>query len=160
MAHEQPVSDEEPRTATPLFVALVSLALAGPGAVAAEPAAGGTRARVVESAPLAASSIAVTPAQVPALLARLHGQRARVVADRLVIDDVAAEGRPWVGVIERRGDRLWLRTDDGAVMLAGPLARPRIAGPGYLAWVTGRVAPGAPTTLHVRRLGILAAPGR
>lgn len=108
-------------------------------------------------APITASSIAVEPAAGAAMLRRLEGQRARLIAGRLVIDDVAGEGRPWVGVIERRGAALWLVTDDGAWRLTGPLARPRVAGPGYRAWVTGVVDAGA-STLRVRRLGILAPP--
>ena len=47
------------------------------------------------------------------------------------------------------------RTDGSAVELAGPLAVPRIAGPGYKVWVLGRLARGA---LVVRRLGVLAPP--
>jgi hypothetical protein len=134
-----------------LAAAIVSIA---PALARAEPAI--PRA---EPAPLAAASIAVDDAATGgAMLARLAGHRARLIAGRLVIDDVAGEGRPWVGVIERRGDGLWLVTDGGAVRLAGPLARPRVAGPGYRAWATGALAGDAPPTLLVRRLGILARP--
>ena len=117
-------------------------------------------AATVTPAPLTACAIAVAPGDGPAMLARLDGQQARLVADRLVIDDVAGEGRPWVGVIERHGTALWLRTADGPVQLDGPLARPRIAGPGYRAWATGALAdaPGAVPRLRLRRLGILARP--
>ncbi|HVV86344.1 MAG TPA: hypothetical protein VHE35_24980, partial [Kofleriaceae bacterium] len=72
---------------------------------------------VARPAPVEASSIDVTADEGAAMLARLGGQRARVVAGRLVIDDVAGEGRPWVGVIERRGAELWLVTDGGALRL-------------------------------------------
>lgn len=113
-------------------------------------------------APPTAAAIAIDPADGPAMLARLAGHQARLVDGRLIVDDVAGEGRPWVGVIERHGAELWLRTDDGPLRLAGPLARPRIAGPGYRAWATGSVTdaltPGGPPTLRLRRLGILARP--
>ncbi|HTE54409.1 MAG TPA: hypothetical protein VK698_26330 [Kofleriaceae bacterium] len=91
-------------------------------------------------------------------LARLAGQRVEVAADgsyRIV--DVAGEGAPAVGVIERRGAELWLRSPVGpARRLRGPLAHPRIAGPGYKVWVTGAVARDG--SLVVRRLGVLARP--
>lgn len=75
-----------------------------------------------------------------------------------VIEDVAGEGPPLVGVVERRGAELWLRTATESVRLTGPLARPRIAGPGYKVWVLGDRNPGG--TLHARRLGVLAPPMR
>lgn len=140
-----------------LALAVASPAVADPGADVAAPAP-------VTPAPLSAASLAVDPAEAPAILARLVGQRARLVAGRLVIDDIAGEGRPWVGVVERHGAALWLRTDDGPLRLDGPLARPRIAGPGYRAWAIGAVTPagpatpGAPPTLRLRRVGILARP--
>ncbi len=89
---------------------------------------------------------------------RLTGHRVAVAADgkSYRILDVAGEGAPEVGVIERRGARLFLRRADGSALpLAGPLAVPRIAGPGYKVWVLGRVERGA---LVARRLGVLAAP--
>ena len=67
------------------------------------------------------------------------------------IVDIAGEGAPRVGVIERRGAELWLR-GEGEWRLVGPLAHPRIAGPGYQVWVLGPVEDGA---LHARRLGVL-----
>jgi hypothetical protein len=74
-----------------------------------------------------------------------------------LIRDVAGEGPPLVGVVERRGPDLWLRDGrGGAVRLAGPLAHPRIAGPGYRVWVVGRE--GADGGYWVRRLGVLSAP--
>jgi hypothetical protein len=141
------------------LVRLATLATFATLASAAVPMAASVAAPASSPAPLAAGSIAVADdGEARAMLERLRGQRARRVADRLVIDDVAGEGRPWVGTIERRGDELWLITDGGAVRLAGPLARPRVAGPGYRAWVTGALVDGAPPTLRVRRLGILARP--
>lgn len=148
--------------AAPL-AAVLALAVATPAS--ADPDAGPPAPPApVTPAPLSAASLAVTPAEAPVILARLVGQRARVVAGRLVIDDIAGEGRPWVGVIERHGAELWLRTDDGPLRLAGPLARPRVAGPGYRAWAIGAVTaaapapPGTPPTMRLRRLGILARP--
>jgi hypothetical protein len=72
------------------------------------------------------------------LLARLQGHTVRVVGDDVVIKDVAGEGKPLVGVVERRGRALWLVGEGVAVELRGPLARPRIAGPGYRVWALGR----------------------
>jgi len=71
--------------------------------------------------------------------------------------DVAGEGRPLVGVVERRGAELWL-TGAATVRLSGPLAHPRIAGPGYKVWVLG--APAADGSYRPRRLGVLAPPSR
>ncbi len=87
-----------------------------------------------------------------AMLGRLQGHRAHVAGDRLVIEDIAGEGAPLVGVIERRGDGLWIAGDGFAYRLEGPLARPRIAGPGYRVWVIGEVVDGK---LRARRLGVL-----
>ena len=80
--------------------------------------------------------------------------------------DVAGEGAPAVGVVESRrriedrkeaGRGLWLVTDGGrALRLAGPLAVPRIAGPGYRVWALGRLGHGG--ALWVRRLGVLRRP--
>lgn len=91
-------------------------------------------------------------------LARLAGHRVEVAPDRATyrILDIAGEGAPEVGVVERRGRALVLRRADGSsIPLAGPLAVPRIAGPGYKVWVLGRVERGA---LVARRLGVLAPP--
>jgi hypothetical protein len=91
-------------------------------------------------------------------LARLTGHRIerRAAGAGYRIVDVAGEGAPVVGVVERRGRALVLMTEDGrALVLAGPLAVPRIAGPGYKVWALGRAAGGA---LVVRRLGVLRRP--
>jgi hypothetical protein len=104
-------------------------------------------------------------------LGRLEGQRVRIVdqgttpgrghVPRYVIEDVAGEGAPVVGVVERRGQALWLVAEDGAsYRLAGALARPRIAGPGYKIWALGAVTAGsAERILVARRIGVLAPPG-
>ena len=85
-------------------------------------------------------------------LSRLAGQDVAVSGDGYVIRDVAGEGPPLVGVVERRGEELWLVGDE-TVRLAGPLATPRIAGPGCKVWVLGdRDASGA---LQARRIGVL-----
>jgi len=101
------------------------------------------------------------PPALAAELARLDGQRVEVAPDRASyrILDIAGEGAPLVGVVERRGASLWLRAEVGPPRrLVGPLAVPRIAGPGYKVWVIGRVAPDG--ELSARRLGILARPVR
>jgi hypothetical protein len=114
-------------------------------------------------------------ADVAAELARLEGQRVRLVDDSAgassresatgargayVIEDVAGEGAPVVGVVERRGQALWLVVADGArYRLAGVLARPRIAGPGYKIWALGAVTIDAgERVLTARRIGVLAPP--
>ena len=114
------------------------------GVAAAEPAA---RGRWPVADPVAAD----------AMLGRLGGHRAAWRDGALVIADVAGEGAPWIGVVERRGAALWLVGDGFAWRLRGPLARPRLAGPGYLVWATGATAGDA---LTVRRLGVLAPPRR
>ncbi|MEZ4367647.1 MAG: hypothetical protein R2939_15430 [Kofleriaceae bacterium] len=77
----------------------------------------------------------------------------------LTVLDVGGDGAPWIGTVERRGDALWLRTAVGALRLDGPLARPRLAGPGYLVWAQGeRAIVDGEATLRVRRLGVLAPP--
>ncbi len=83
-------------------------------------------------------------------LSRLEGQAAALGPDGLDIADVAGEGRPLVGVVERRGDELWLSPP--GVRLVGPLAHPRIAGPGYVIWALGPVAGEG---LRPVRLGVL-----
>jgi hypothetical protein len=108
-------------------------------------------------APAGDAVLAIEPAELPAIQDRLRGQRTTVAADRraIAIDDIAGEGRPWIGVVERRGAELWLRTASGALRLTGPLARPRIAGPGYTVWVIGAAAADA---IAVRRIGVLRRP--
>lgn len=97
------------------------------------------------------------PAAARAMLSRLVGQRAGWQDGVLTIADVAGAGRPWIGVVERRGQALWLIGDGFAWRLTGPLARPRLAGPGYLIWAIGAVAG---DRLDVTRLGVLAPPPR
>lgn len=125
-------------------------------------------------------------AEVTAELGRLEGQRVRLVdfgtgpgagldtgqstgpdtgpgtaqSRRYVIEDVAGEGAPVVGVVERRGQALWLVAEDGAsYRLAGPLARLRITGPGYKIWALGAATTvGGGRVLAARRIGVLAPP--
>ena len=117
-------------------------------------------------------------------LGRLQGQRVRLVdvgpgsgpgcsidsspgsspgpgaAAGYVIEDVAGEGAPLVGVVEQRPGGPWLATCDGvAYRLTGVLARSRIAGPGYKVWVLGTVfVQRGENVLRARRLGVLAPP--
>lgn len=116
-------------------------------------------ARAVLVAALLLAAAAAAHADTADELARLAGHRVALAADGSYrILDVAGEGAPEVGLVERRGRALWLRRADGsAIALAGPLAVPRVAGPGYKVWVLGRVERGA---LVVRRLGVLAPPAR
>ncbi len=114
------------------------------------------------AAPWLAPTAASTPtARYREQLERLVGHRVRIAADGsgFDIEDAAGEGPPLVGVVERRGASLWLVTIDAAYRLQGPLAKPRIAGPGYRVWVHGQRGhhAGVPT-LHARRLGVLAPP--
>lgn len=142
------------------YALALALLLVAAGAHAEPPVA--PRRASPTPAPLEAASCAVAADEGEAMLDRLRGHQARLIAGRLVIDDIAGDGRPWVGTVERRGDRLWLRTDGGARLLAGALARPRIAGPGYRVWVVGAriadAAGGDEGALLVRRLGVLARP--
>jgi hypothetical protein len=84
-------------------------------------------------------------------LDRLVGQKVTVTGDDYVIDDIAGEGKPIVGVVDKRGDALWV----GGLRLTGPLAVPRIAGPGYKVWILGAISGDA---IEVRRLGVLRPP--
>ncbi len=97
--------------------------------------------------------------EVRAELSRLEGHKVTVAPNgaSYSIDRVAGEGRPLVGTIERRGVSLYLISGGRAMQLTGPLARPRIAGPGYKVWVLGDVRGGM---LRARRLGVLARPAR
>jgi hypothetical protein len=89
-----------------------------------------------------------------AALSRLEGQSAALGPDGLDIADVAGEGRPLVGTVERRGDELWLVPP--GVRVVGPLAHPRLLGPGYRVWVIGTSAPDG---LRAVRLGVLLPSG-
>lgn len=114
------------------------------------------------AAPVAAEPLAPTgrwpmsEAQAAAALARLVGQCATWRDGALEIDDIAGAGRPWIGRVERRGAGLWLVGPDFAWRLTGALARPRLAGPGYVVWVIGPRRGDA--ALQVVRLGVLARP--
>jgi len=106
------------------------------------------------------ATVAVAPEEADAVAARLVGQRIELAADRRAIRilDVAGEGAPRVGVVVREGEHLVLVAADGRWRLSGPLARARIAGPGYTVWVIGTIASGDVPTLTVRRLGVLRRP--
>lgn len=107
-------------------------------------------------APAPAARWPVTDAvQARAMLDRLVGHRVRWQDGVLAIDDIAGTGRPWIGVVERRGAALWLVGAGFALELRGALARPRLAGPGYLVWVAGELRG---TVLIATRLGVLAPP--
>lgn len=130
-----------------MAAAVIAVALAA-GAAAAEPPPGVIAMRGAEAR-----------ADIAAELSRLDGHEVSVLAGGADyrIDDVAGEGAPLVGVVERRGAALWLRPARGpAQRLSGPLAVPRIAGPGYKVWVVGRA--GLDGSLVARRLGVLAPP--
>ena len=91
------------------------------------------------------------PADLAAEVSRLAGQEIAETPDGYEILDVAGEGKPLVGVVERRGEELWL-TGAVTVKLVGPLAHPRVAGPGYKVWVLGvRDGDG----YRARRIGVL-----
>ncbi|MBT8492032.1 MAG: hypothetical protein KJO07_03140 [Deltaproteobacteria bacterium] len=91
-------------------------------------------------------------------LDRLEGHQVERRADGSYrILDIAGRGAPLVGVVEMRGKALLLRTGDRAYRLRGPLAHPRMAGPGYKIWVIGKVRG---PDLIAERLGVLAPPKR
>lgn len=148
----------KPRPALLFTCLLCTLAVRAP----AQPAPGTPGAEVVPEVDEA----------LEAELGRLQGQRVRRLARSVaqsaghgpgyVIEDVAGEGAPVVGVVEQRPGGLWLAGDGGvAYRLIGVLARPRIAGPGYKIWVLGTVTvQRGENVLRARRLGILAPPWR
>lgn len=114
-----------------------------------------------EPAPIEAALIIGAPARLDAIAGRLAGHRVRRGDHVLIVEDVAGAGRPWVGVVASRCGALWLDTAVHSFLLGGPLARPRVAGPGYLVWAVGAIGPGAataPRTLELQRLGVLARP--
>lgn len=139
-----------------LLLACLLCALAAPAHAQPTPAAPG------QAAPAQDASLA-------AEIGRLQGQRVRIANTNAgpglgqrgyVIEDVAGEGAPVVGVVEQRPGGLWLAGEDGvSYRLAGVLARPRIAGPGYKIWVLGTViVQRGENVLRARRLGVLAPP--
>jgi hypothetical protein len=87
-------------------------------------------------------------------LTRLVGQMVAPGPAGCELLDVAGEGRPLIGTVERRGAELWL-VGEVSLRLEGPLATPRIAGPGHRVWVLGARAG---EVLRARRLGVLARP--
>jgi hypothetical protein len=116
-------------------------------------------------APPEAAIIVGEPQQLAAMAARLAGHRVQLGDHVLLLHDVAGQGRPWVGVVVARCGQLWLHTAVTTLRLTGPLARMRLAGPGYLMWAVGvrRPAPGAAASAHgdelaLSRLGVLAPP--
>jgi hypothetical protein len=129
-----------------IALAVIAVALAGPGEAAPPPGVIAVRGDGARTG-------------VAAELSRLDGHRVSLLpggADYRIVD-VAGEGAPLVGFVERRGAALWLRPERGpARRLTGPLAVPRIAGPGYKVWVIGRA--GADGSLVARRIGVLAPP--
>jgi hypothetical protein len=104
----------------------------------------------------ARATLPIAPGEHDAIASRLIGQRWRDAGAAIEIEDIAGEGRPWVGLVERRGADLVLVAATGEVVrLTGPLARPRLAGPGYTIWALGPISDGA---MRVRRLGVLRPP--
>lgn len=137
---------------------LASLAAAGLSA-APQASADAPAPRAATSAPLEASLVIAPPSLIAAMAQRLEGQRFVQGDHALVIEDVAQSGRPWVGVVAARCGALWLDTAVRPIRLTGPLARPRLAGPGYLMWAIGDLSSGASgQSLELRRLGVLARP--
>lgn len=108
-------------------------------------------------APIEASLIIAPPDRLTAIAARLTGHRFRLGDHVLLLEDIASLGRPWVGIVRSRCGALFLDTAVASFRLAGPLARPRLAGPGYLLWLVGTRDP-LTSTLTIHRLGILARP--
>ncbi len=105
---------------------------------------------------VATNRLSVSADETPAISARLRGQTFTIEDGVLAITDIAGEGAPMIGVVARDGDALVLDTPIGRWTLTGPLARPRIAGPGYTVWVLG--TPGGDGTLALRRIGVLRRP--
>jgi len=106
-------------------------------------------------APPAAATLAIDPGEAAAIGERLRGQRIAVQPGAIRIDDAGGDGRPWIGMVARRARELWLVGDGFALRLTGPLARARLAGPGYAIWVTGAITGDA---IAAHRLGVLRRP--
>ncbi len=87
---------------------------------------------------------------------RLEGHDVTFQNGGYQIVDVAGEGAPLVGCIEKTERGLELVSGSERFLLRGPLAVPRIAGPNYKVWILGRVLGSA--ELQMKRLGILAGP--
>lgn len=119
-------------------------------------AAANAPAEAPSEAPLEASLVIAPPPLIAAMASRLAGHRFLAADHALILADVAGAGRPWVGVVAVRCGALWLDTAVTSLRLTGPLARPRLAGPGYLMWAIGRLSPDRSLALH--RLGVLARP--
>jgi hypothetical protein len=112
---------------------------------------------------LLAASGPAPPPGLAAEIVRLGGHTVELTPDGgYRIADIAGEGEPFVGVVERRDAALYLVTGPGPAMrLIGPLTKPRIAGPGYKVWALGPVSGSASApVLRPRRLGVLAPPRR
>ncbi|MBP6628301.1 MAG: hypothetical protein KBG28_24175 [Kofleriaceae bacterium] len=129
----------------PLLAALLGLALTR--AAAAQPP--------VSPAPADAAVVVADDDELREMTSRLVGVRFRAGDGLLHLDDVAGLGRPWVGPVVRAGQVLVLQSGGRHLELAGALARPRIAGPGYLVWVVGRRVG---DVLTIERIGVLAPP--
>ncbi|MCE9577783.1 MAG: hypothetical protein K8W52_31910 [Deltaproteobacteria bacterium] len=106
-------------------------------------------------APPAAATLAIDPGEDAAIAERLRGQRFARLPGAIRIDDAGGDGPPWIGTVARRDRDLWLVGDGFALRLTGPLARARLAGPGYAIWVTGAITGDA---IAAHRLGVLRRP--
>lgn len=112
-----------------------------------------------EPAPIEAALIIGEPSRLDAMASRLDGHRIRRGDHVLLVEDVAGAGRPWVGVVASRCGALWLDTAVHSFRLTGPLARPRVAGPGYLVWAVGSTSRRSGShSFELQRLGVLARP--
>ncbi len=108
-------------------------------------------------------------AEIADQLDRLTGHQVVVSADGadFVITDAAGEGPAMIGTVtlaDEADEQLWLLAVNGdRWRLTGPLAIPRIAGPGYKVWVVGEVVHkvlAGEGVFRPRRLGILRSPHR
>ena len=108
-------------------------------------------------APVADTVPVPMPAHVQMEVERLQGHELHLEDGHYQILDIAGEGAPIVGCVASSERGLEVVTEGERLLLRGPLAVPRIAGPHYKVWVIGSRAPGH--ILDARRLGILAGPG-